>query len=223
VHQLAEVTLAALTDEEKLYHLKSLAAELGFKIAPKSKRARDLRDRTESIQEVGTPPAFLLAVERRFGEITFDAAATHANAVCADYYTLEREQNSLVLPWPRTEGWIWLNYEFRYAGLWTAKARAECVRPWCGQDRDREPRNALLLGLASIGTQWYLDNVHGFARVYPVGRLQFVGSPDPCGSDLMLMAYGPRAGEPGVEPWRNWRDWLTSDDKDVLRKGGYWL
>lgn len=136
-------------------------------------------NRGNSKQAVRTPPEFLAAVQRRFGRITFDLAATPKNAVCESYFT--KRQDSLRRPWP--VGLNWLNPPFDRIDPWVEKAALESQR--------RNVRIIILVP-ASIGSNWYRDHVEGKADVIPIGnpRLKFVGHRDGFPKDLMLLLYG---------------------------------
>ncbi len=153
-----------------------------------------------SNQVVGTPRAFIDAVERRFGDITWDLAATADNSVCGDgssrYFGPdhfdEDYRDSLKKDWLYvTEGTLWLNPEFANIAPWAAKA--ETTRHRIGW--------TLMLVPASVDAEWYWKHVHGKAFVMPLrGRLTFRGSADPYPKGLILAAYG--FGVVGFEPWK---------------------
>jgi len=73
----------------------------------------------KSRQDYGTPPEFLRAVERKFGQIVVDLAAHERNHVAPDYYG--PHTNSLVQDWTKHEGVLWLNPPFGKPEPWAAK------------------------------------------------------------------------------------------------------
>jgi hypothetical protein len=195
--------------------LESLAWEAGWVLRPRN--AQTLRDREKTKQVVSTPKAFLVACENEFGPILRDNAATHANARCADYFTLERGEDALKLDWGLSDpsAFSWLNFEWHDARPWVRKCEEEMERG-C---------NILTLGLASIGSKWYRDHVHGKVHVKSIGRLQFEGETNPNGADLMLMCFSKSYVEKhgaGLEPW-DWRASLTCEEKQVLKEAGHWF
>jgi phage N-6-adenine-methyltransferase len=164
------------------------------------------RDKNETKQDYGTPRVFLDAVERRFGRIDLDLAAHQGNRVCGQYLgpdqTIESYRDSLLVNWREhfPGQTLWLNPPFKNFAPWAKKLAEECRRrrAW-----------ALFLGLASVGSTWFREHVHGKALVMPLEpRLTFDGMPpnpktgkvDPYPKDLMLCAYG--YGVSGFEPWR---------------------
>lgn len=146
----------------------------------------------QSKQDYGTPREFLDAVERRYGPIGFDLAATTNNAVVGNFYT--EEQNALIQSWqlsPRVRV-AWLNPPFANIDPWAER---------CASVR-RLPRWTLLLVPASIGTAWYRDHVLGKAVVDGIPRLTFVGETTPYPKDLMICAFGYGASGNGYWDWR---------------------
>ena len=152
--------------------------------------------RGRSVQVVGTPPALLDAVQRRFGVLTWDLAATPENAVAPDWFT--EADDALARPWPR-EGVLWLNPPFANIAPWAAK---------CSEWLKAGPRaSSVLLFLvpASTDANWWAAYVSGSARVLSLcPRVTFVGHTTPFPKGLALCVYDPRFPvQPAlVEPWR---------------------
>jgi phage N-6-adenine-methyltransferase len=157
----------------------------------------------QSEQVVVTPDCFMRAVEARFGPVSFDLAATQSNSKSGKQYygpgsTLG--ENSLEQDWSTLVGICWLNPPYGRTlearnGLedWTAKAAAATIS---GHDC------ILILCPASVGSNWFVKNVWGKAKVYLLnGRITFEGHASPYPKDLMLLCYGVA---PGVDVWR-WR------------------
>lgn len=150
-------------------------------------------NRHGSVQVVGTPRDFLDAVEKRFGLITCDLAATHDNKVCDNY--ISPEENSLVASWP-TLGLNWLNPEFADIKPWAIK---------CSVESSMGGAKILMLVPASIDSKWFAEYVYPFALIVPVrGRIKFVGHTNSFPKPLMLCVYG--YGVNGMaKPW-DWRN-----------------
>lgn len=150
----------------------------------------------DSVQEVGTQPEFLRAVERRFGVICFDLAANTSNAVFGDLFygpgsTIA--EDALTQDWHRWAGLLWLNPPYDNIKAFAAKCKVEASKG----------ATIAMLIPASVATNWFAEEIHGRAFVLPVRpRLTFVGHTAPYPKDLMLCVYG--LAEPGFEPWR-WR------------------
>lgn len=80
-----------------------------------------LRGAQAAVDDRGTDPAFIAALEARLGgRFTLDVAASAANAKAPVYYTTK--ENGLVQPWP---GRVWCNPPYSQCGAWVAKAWAE--------------------------------------------------------------------------------------------------
>lgn len=137
-------------------------------------------NRFKSQQVVATPWAFIRAVEKKFGKIAVDLAATAENA----------KANRFISPSLDTfeENWTdwlpgaslgWLNPEFDPMRKWVEKCAME-------QQRGAE---FLVLTPASIGANWFWDYVQPYATVYSVGRITFEGSETPYPKDLILSHY----------------------------------
>lgn len=145
--------------------------------------------RGQSRQDQGTPPEFIAAVTNRFGRISFDLAAHQRNAVVPQFY--DRKDNSLIQPWHKLRGNLWLNPEFDDIEPWAMKCEYEA----------RMGAKILFLTPASVGSNWYRDNIHGKAMVlFLNGRITFVGSDDPYVKDCMLTMFG--YGRIGHDVWQ---------------------
>lgn len=159
-----------------------------MKTVPKQKRG-------ESRQDYGTPRAFIEAVERRFGALWIDLAATAENAKCPRYIT--PEENSLVQPWNHIidETRAWLNPPFAAIRPWAAKC-AEFVQA-------NRKGTIFFLTPAAVGSNWFADFVHRRAFVYALqGRLTFEGETQPYPKDCILSVF--HAGMSGFDVW-DWR------------------
>jgi phage N-6-adenine-methyltransferase len=145
--------------------------------------------RHRSKQDYETPAEFIAACVKRFGLITFDLAATAANAKAPRHFDLE--QDSLRQDWREKSGTLWLNPPFADIRPWAAK---------CSGARNRTDW-ILLLTPGSIGTDWFAEHVQGKAIVLGLSpRITFVGSDDPYPKDLILSCFG--FGVHGFDTWR---------------------
>lgn len=146
-------------------------------------------NRGASRQDYATPPEFIDAVEKRFGSMHYDLAASARNAKAPAFFT--EEQDSLSQDWTSLVGRLWLNPPFAKIEPWARKCAASY-----------RPHNRIfLLTPASIGAEWYATHVIPHARIYAlVGRLCFDGK-NPFPKDCTLALFG--AGR-GLEIWR-WR------------------
>ena len=103
------------------------------------------------------------------------------------------ERDSLGIDWAarHPRGNLWLNPPFARVASWMAK---------CHHESKRRQGLILSLTLASVGSRWFIDHVHGHALVMPLcPRVTFVGEPAPFNRDLMLCAWGE--GLVGFVPW----------------------
>ena len=162
---------------------------------------------TRSRQDYPTPLRFLNAVERRFGQICFDLAASPENEVVA---RLGREpgryfgkgsdfgEDSLAIDWAsffgnghHSPGVCWLNPEFGNIDPWAKQAAT----------MRNEPRWTLMLVPASIGSGWWEEHVLGKAHVDGIPRMSFDGV-NQYPKDLALVAYGFSVSGTGFWRWR---------------------
>lgn len=157
----------------------------------------------DSKQEVGTPRAFLDAVEERFGVIDWDLAADASNAVTGKYLGpgSHRGEDSLAVDWAMLpgafDGRLWLNPPFGKIAPFAEK---------CAEQAPSIAGPILMLVPASIGTEWFARHVHRKALVLALRpRLTFVGHKDPYPKDLMLVVFG-RWVVPAFDAWK----WNTS-------------
>ncbi len=145
------------------------------------------RSKTTTEQNVRTPGDFLIAIERRFGPITFDLAADADSHVTANNKYFSPAQDSLVQTWPTT-GVNWLNPPFGDIGPWVEKARDWVLSTpaWMGA-------LTLVLIPASVDTAYWDAFVRGYARVEALkSRVKFVGHTQGFPKPLVLLTYDPR-------------------------------
>ena len=106
----------------------------------------------KSVQEVGTPRAFLDAVETRFGKIAWDLAANETNHVVDEWSGpgSTKQPDSLKGAWLELPpGLFWLNPPYANIGDWVEKCDKEQRE---GYGNSRAQRIALLVP-ASVGTK----------------------------------------------------------------------
>lgn len=148
--------------------------------------------RGKSKQDVETPPEFIAAVEKRFGKIVFDLAASAENTKHPDFFS--KEQDSLKQEWHKIAphaGWLWLNPEFDDITVWATKCAAEMELG----------ARIIILTPASVGANWYRDWVRPSAHsVFLGNRIQFVGSDHGYPKDLMCSIY--MSGVTGDSFWK---------------------
>jgi hypothetical protein len=164
----------------------------------------------KSKQDYRTPPAFLDAVEDRFGDLTWDCAATAENSVVdgGRYFAAEAGIDALTVDWRHyfkrdavLPPLLWLNPPFgTIAHLWAPLvSRWTTELPWL---------RLLFFTPAALGSEWYRKHVEDKAMVLPLNpRMTFVGESDPYPKDLMLSCFG--FGVAGVRQWR----WMPSAEE----------
>jgi phage N-6-adenine-methyltransferase len=162
----------------------------GVKLAPKQKPGR-------SKQDYATPPEFIDAVCRKLGIVKFgwDLAANRENAITHCYHGPGSPfgEDSLQADWSEFDGWMWLNPPYSHITPWVEKAWAET----------RFKSKIAMLIPASVGANWWADNVHNAAHVlFLNGRLSFDGKA-PYPKDCALLLYTPYV-RGGYEVW-DWR------------------
>lgn len=145
--------------------------------------------RHKSEQDVSTPEEFIIPVERKFGKIGFDLAASADNAKANSYFSIL--EDSLKQHWYALQQLCFLNPPYSNIAPWARKCAAEAGMG-C---------RTLLLVPASVGANWFCDYVHNKAFVlFLNGRITFVGQSDPYPRDLMLCCYGFN-GFTGYDIW----------------------
>lgn len=163
-------------------------------------------NRAESNQCWRTPPEFLAAVQRRFGHIDFDLAATTGHEVTR--HNVIRGPDGKVLAGPHfspeddslAQDWralthtrvAWLNPPFANIAPW-AKKVTEC---------SGLPRWTLMLVPASMGSKWWANYVLGKTMVFGVPRMKFVGADHLYPKDLALVCSGYGVSGCGYWDWR---------------------
>lgn len=148
-------------------------------------------------QTWATPPEFIAAVERRYGPIGFDLAASGKNTKARAWF--DEAQDSLKQDWSKirtVNGYAvrvaWLNPPFENIEPWARK---------CVTVRDLA-RWTLMLVPASMGSLWWARQVLGKAQADGIPRIKFVGAKDAYPKDLALCAYGYGVAGAGFWDWR---------------------
>lgn len=155
-----------------------------------------------SKQDYETPIEFIETVERKYGPMDWDLAATPEKAKAPQFITPERD--SFRVRWSDLPGRNrWLNPPYGNIPPWAAK---------CAEDRTSQQRTFFLVP-ASVDTNWFCDDVLPYALVRPLrGRRLCFDGVDDFPKPLMLCIFG----EPtGFEPWR-WRDDLMAHRQPSL-------
>lgn len=168
--------------------------------------------RGQSSGDIWTPWAFIRAVEKKFGKLSWDVAASIESAKAPKFLT--KEQNSFSVEWHKLSGLSWLNCEFGKIAPWASKCAWEMTQGWRG----------LLLVPGSIGANWYWDAVEPYSNVYSVGRMVFDNCFDrdgklvttPYPKDLILCHYDQRVPRQKMRRWL-WKleCALTKEDEDL--------
>lgn len=159
-------------------------------------------DRAASSGDIWTPWEFIRAVEKKFGPIAVDLAASDESAKAPCYIT--EHTNSLTQDWAclLDGGLGWDNPPFTN------------IAPWAKYHLEQWRKGAKTLLLVPMGSQnWYWDYVEPYAQVYCVGRMVFdncynkqgelVTTPYP--KDLILAHYDPNRHKRCPQRWR-WQD-----------------
>ena len=129
----------------------------------------------------GTPAIFMQAIEKKFGQITRDLAASAKNTKGAlGFYS--KEEDAFKQAWHEKAGFLWLNPPFAWIGPWVIKCLAE----------SKLGANILMLVPASVGAKWFEDNVFKKADVHFLyGRIAFDGSTTVYPKDCMVIHFRP--------------------------------
>jgi phage N-6-adenine-methyltransferase len=140
--------------------------------------------------EWSTPFSLFYNLDAEFGGFTLDAAASHLNHKCANYYTVE--DDALTKPWP---GRIWLNPPYgAVLNKWIPKAFQESCT---------NAEVVVCLVPARTDTVWWAEVVVPFAREirFIARRVRFLdesgqpGGASPFAACLIVFA-GKDAGPP---------------------------
>lgn len=160
-----------------------------------------------SRQNYESPDDLILAVERHFGSIDFDLAASPSNAKAECYYT--KRQNSLTKVWvggedghvPNRSFTFWLNPPYAHIEPWVRKCERERFSLTSGK--------ILVLVPASVGSIWFRDWVWHKARVFFLtSRPCFIRN-DSYPKDVMLLEY--RSPRYRVRPYADIWDWKKAE------------
>lgn len=133
----------------------------------------------QSFQSYGTPWPLIRAVERRFGPLTIDLAATRHNAKAPKWIT--PEEDSLKQNWAERigDGLAWLNPPFADIDPWARKCKEA-----------GETSRVIVLTPASIGSEWFAENCEDIAAVIGLRpRICFEGC------HQLYPAKHPKAGQ----------------------------
>lgn len=145
----------------------------------------------KSRQDYATPKDFLAAIEKRFGIIRTDLAASAENAVCEVYF--DKGRDSLQQDWQLLKGVAYCNPEFADLDPWAMKTITAKHRRGL----------TLLLTPASTGADWFQNVLVPHAYILDLSpRLCFDGkNPYPKDCTLSVVGFGlvGRAG------WR-WKE-----------------
>ena len=152
----------------------------------------------ESEQVVQTPREFLDAVEKRFGLLDWDLAATRENSVCGPTRCYTEHTDSLKADWEfDASGPLWLNPPFG-----KVPTAPKGIANWVKKASETVKNRVLVLVPASVGAKWFKLYVHNKCLVLSLSpRLTFVGHESCYPKDLMLCCYN--VGEIGFKVW----DW----------------
>lgn len=169
----------------------------------------------KSVQEVGTPKSLITAIEHRFGKLRWDLAASHDNAKCLHYFTLEKEVprgcsafnhitcDALKVDWP-VEGLCYLNPPFSDLAPWARKAYEES---------QKGAKVFLLTPLTC--SRWHQKWIYGKAYILQLTpRLVFENHTASFPKDLQLAFFN--SGIRGTEIW----DWTITLKKHEQRIQG---
>jgi len=112
-------------------------------------------------QVVSTPRNFLLAVEHRFGPITWDLAATSSNCVTQDGRFFgpgsTHSANAFLKPWRYLGHMAWLNPPFADIASWARHSAEQCAK---------HGQRIALLAPAAVCTNYFIDWIKPNAYVF---------------------------------------------------------
>jgi phage N-6-adenine-methyltransferase len=127
--------------------------------------------------DYSTPQDLFNRMNAKHGPFDLDAAASHANAKCAKYYT--RDDDALNQKW---EGVVWCNPPWKELIKWTSKALEE-VR--CGN----ATRVVMYLPVITKA-RWFHENVLPMASIEWIqGGVKFGGAKDHYVGSVMIVIF----------------------------------
>lgn len=184
------------------------ASEKWGKRMPKQKPGK-------SVQSVATPKSLIDAIEYRFGPLVWDLAASHDNAKCENYITLDEPlprspatvfdvicADSLTVDWHKLSQPCFLNPEYNAIGVWAKKCYTESLLG---------AKIFLLVPLTC--SKWYCDWILGKAYEIKLReRVTFETHNTPYPKDLCLYWYN--CGIRGSECW-SWKTTLAKHNGKV--------
>lgn len=137
-----------------------------------------------SKQDYETPREFIDAVEKRFGRVTLDLAATKENKKSERFWTTGADSLSFLWSSSFRRGDVgWLNPPYSKISPWAEKCSRESLSLVPGAI-------ILLLVPAAVGSHWFERHVFGRASVFFLKpRISFVGTDGSYPKDLMLCRY----------------------------------
>ncbi len=146
----------------------------------------------DSEQVVGTPWEFIHAVEKRWGKIECDLAASAENTKAPLFFN--EEMDSFKKQWALCLGNMWLNPPFNDIAPWARK---------CAEQKEQGAKIFFLVP-ASIDSNWWAEYVHDKACVLPIHpRIKFEGHDHLYPKPLTLILYSVEPiGYPGRWLWK---------------------
>lgn len=157
------------------------------------------RDRTKTVQDVGTPLELIAAVEQSVGGIWVDLASTQELAVCKTFVTPEmdalgQKYGNWAAALSQPGRWGWLNPPFGESTRWVKHAAEQAFKG----------ARLILLLQAAVGSNYFAEHIYGRAEVrFLQGRLTFRGHAQPYPKDCLLAIYEP-GRYPALRVW-DWR------------------
>ena len=148
-----------------------------------------------------TPWEFVSAVEKRFGPIAIDLAATKKSAKAGRFIT--PRENSLKKDWTRMlQGGVgYLNPPFDPIAPWISKCVEEAMKG----------ARLVVVTRASIDSKWFW-RMYPHCEVYAlVPRIRFVGSKDVYPSPLIASAFNFGVWTGRIDRW-HWKLDATSEN-----------
>lgn len=139
-----------------------------------------------SKQDVSTPWELIRYVESRWGEITWDLAATHGNCKVrgnrdARYGPGAKHEDALKMNWGKKHGTLWLNPRFGNIAPFAKK---------CAETELWPETRIVMLVPAAVSTLWWVRYVDQKADVEFIRpRVKFRGHKQGYIKDLALVAY----------------------------------
>lgn len=167
------------------------------------------RNKWDTNQRIGTPWALFKPLDEIF-HFAVDLSADEGNTKCPRYISPHLNSLSDKIEWHKLAdpgSWLWLNPPYNEIPKWAQKCKREAAHG----------AKIVMLTPASVGSNWFLDNVFGqavvvflrgrviFDYVIDSGKKRGQWNTEPYPKDCMLSIFTPIGLVPPQITWVDWK------------------